>query len=134
MAYGSLPAPGPQSWGFLCTGPTQQVALAASTSTVTLAQFVTSAPYATQALVQASGAAAVNSFAKLEFGTNVTLSATVGMPIVPLELQSQQGTTSGRRFGSALSTGHNSSPTNVCVLGSAGTVTVWLTPGIGNLN
>lgn len=133
MAYGSIPAPGPQSWGFLPTGPTQQVSLAASTVTATLSQFVTTAPYAQQCLLQSSGAAAINSYATVEFGTNVTLSATVGTPVVSIQLQSKQGTTSGRRFCDVLSTGRNSSPSNVCVIGSAGTMTVWLTPGIGRM-
>lgn len=133
MAFSGLRLEGQQAYGFIPTGPTVQQALAASTVTMTLAAFVSTAPNPDQVLFQASGAAAINSYATAAFGTNVTLSATIGTPVVSLQLLSQaapSGGTAARAGGlQILSTGK--SPTNVLVLGSAGTMTVWVTPGEG---
>lgn len=134
MAYGGANnAPGPQGWAFLPTGPTQQINLAASTVTVTLAQFTSTLPYARQVAIFSQGANNANSVAFIAFGsTTVTVAATTGVPIVPAVLKSQHGGAGGPSFGGyeILTTGK--SPTQYMAIGSAGTTTVWLTPGEGS--
>lgn len=131
MAYGGfLNGPGPQGYAFMPTGPSQQVALAASSVTVTLAQFVGTAPYATQCgFWNLGGVANVNSAAFVAFGsTSTTVSATTGVPIVPAALISVMA---NRDDGfQILTTGKR--PQNVCVIGSTGTTTVYITPGEGS--
>lgn len=127
MAGKNQSSAGPQSWGFLATGPTQPVALAASSVTVTLTQFVPTSRNAPQAAFWSIGAAAANSVAYVNFGTSVTASPTSGPVIVPL---GAVGPGSGARAPQILSTGR--SPTNVLTIGSAGTTTVWITPGEGS--
>lgn len=133
MAFSGLRTEGQQAYGFLPTGPTVAQALAASTVTLTLSAFVTTAPNPDQVLFVASGAAAINSYATVAFGTNVTLSSTIGTPITATQLMSQAAPSGGEGgyngFLQILSTGK--SPTNVLTLGSAGTMTVWVTPGEG---
>jgi len=130
---------GPQSVGgggqndaFLPTGPTQQVALAATSVTVTLSQFVSTAPYAPQASFYSQGAAATNSVAFVAFGsTSVTVSATNGAVIIPEGLKGQHGGSGGPPSGGyeVLTTGKR--PQQYLAIGSVGTTTVWITPGEG---
>ncbi len=126
---GSNNAPGPQGYGFMPTGPTQPIALGATSVTVTLSQFVGTAPYARQVAFCAIGAAAGNSVSFVAFGsTTVTVSSTNGVPIVPIGLKPA----GGNPFGGyeVLTTGK--SPQQYMAIGSAGTVTVYVTPGEGS--
>jgi hypothetical protein len=112
------------------TGPTQPVALAATSVTITLAQFVTSAIYAPQVAFWNIGAAAANSIAFVAFGSGTqTVSTTIGTPIVPLS-SIAPATGSNDTGMQILTTGK--SPINVAVIGSAGTTTVFVTPGEGS--
>jgi len=131
MAYGgSLNSPGPQGYAFLATGPTTLVSLAASTTTVTLSQFVTTAIYPTQVAIWNLGTAAnVNTAANVAFGTNVTVSATAGVPIVPLVLMTPAASSNDTGL-QILTTGKR--PTNVLTIGTAGTTTLYITPGEGS--
>lgn len=118
--------PGPQSWGFMPTGPTRAAAMAGNTLTLTLAQFVTTAPYATQAAFWNIG----TDEAFVMFGTG-THAATLAVPIVPTSKMSKSGGSGGPRGGmQILSTGKR--PQQFCVIGSAGTSTVFITPGEGH--
>lgn len=117
----------PQSWGFMPTGITQAATIAASTLTFTLGQFVSTAPYAPQCAFWNQGAAAANSVVFVAFGsTSVTVSATAGVPIVPLGLMGQEGS----KDLQVISTGKT--PQQVMAIGGAGTTTVWITPGEGS--
>lgn len=121
---------GPQSWGFLPTGPTQQITLAATTVTVTLTQFTSTAPYAPQAAFWNIGAVDPNSVAFVAFGsTSVTVSATNGVPIVPLASMLPAPSQSDGGF-QILTTGKT--PQQYLAIGSVGTTTVWITPGEGS--
>lgn len=132
MPTGGPAYAGPQSWGFIPTGPTLPVALAASTVTVTLNQFVTTAPYAPSCHIWSIGAAAINSVVFAAFGNNnITVSPTVGVPIVPVGLMAQSGGSGGPTDANQIFlTGKR--PNQYVVLGSAGTVTCWVTPGEGH--
>jgi len=122
------PTPGPQSWGFMPTGPTRIAAMAANTLTLTLAQFVSTAPYAPQAAFWNIG----TDQAFVVFGANtVTVATTTGVPIIPTSKMAQSGGSGGARGGlQILSTGKR--PQQFCVIGSAGTSTVFITPGEGH--
>jgi len=123
---------GPSGWGFIPTGPTQAVPLGATTVTFTVGQFVTSARYAPQCAFINIGAAAANSVAFVAFGTGITVSSTVGVPIVPMSQKKISGDPTGGILGGyeILSTGK--SPVQVGVIGSVGTTTVFITPGEGH--
>src|SRR5689334_8258409 len=108
-------AAGPQAWAFLPTGPTLPQALAASSVTITLAQFVTTAILPTQMAFWNIGAAAANSVAFVQFATfgsltTTTVSNTFGTPIVPLNLMTPAGVQNDTGM-QILTTGK--SPTNV---------------------
>lgn len=121
---------GPQSWGFMQTGACQAVALAASSVTVTLSQFVGTAPYAPQVAFWNIGAAAVNSHAFVAFGsTTVTVSATNGAVIAALAQMAPVGTNNGGGM-QILTTGKT--PQQYLAIGSVGTCTVYITPGQGS--
>lgn len=127
---GSLNAPGPQGWGFMATGLTQVATLAATSITLTLSQFIASAILPTQMLfTNMGGVANSNSVAFVNFGTGVTVSNTAGTPIVPVALMGPMGDGTDGAM-QILTTGK--SPTNVVVLGSTGTTTVFITPGEGS--
>lgn len=129
MAYGgSLNAPGPQGYSFLATGPTAATTLAATTVTMTMATFVTTGIAPTQMAFWNLGAVAnANSVAFVAFGTGVTVAATSGAVIVPLALMGAQAARGDLQI---LTTGKK--PTNVLTLGSAGTTTLFITPGEGS--
>jgi len=119
---------GPQGWGFLPTGPTLAAAMAANTVTLTLAQFVTTAPYAPQAAFWNIG----TDQAFVVFGSSTaTVAATIGVPIVPTSKMSQSAPSGGPRGGMQILTA-GKRPTQFCVIGSAGTSTVFITPGEGH--
>lgn len=128
MPTGGPANAGPQSWGFMPTGPTQIAAMAANTLTLTLSQFVATAPYATQAAFWNIG----TDQAFVIFGANtVTVSTTNGVPIVPTSKMAQSGGSGGPRGAmQILTTGKR--PQQFCVIGSAGTSTVFITPGEGH--
>lgn len=132
MAYGgSLNGAGPQGYGFMPTGPSQTVAIAASTVTATLSQFVTTAPYAPQCLFWNLGTDVV--FAA--FGSSTTTVAiTSGVPIVGVLAMAKAGGSGGPGPSAMqiLSTGKTSSPAQYVVIGGAGTTTVFITPGVGS--
>ena len=126
MPTGGPANAGPKSWGFMPTGQTQMVTVAATPITMSLSQYVSTAPYAPSVSIYSLGAAAANSIVFTTFGTNTTVSPTVGAVIVPAGLMVQDG---GSRL-QVLSTGRRPSP--IVVLGGAGTGTLWITPGEGN--
>ena len=128
MPTGGPANAGPQSWGFMPTGATQAATIAATSITLTLSQFVATAPYAPQVAIWSQGAAAANSIVFANFGSNVTVSPTVGAVIVPVGLMSQQD--DGNSLMQVLSTGKR--PQQNIVLGGVGTTTLWITPGEGN--
>jgi hypothetical protein len=112
------------------TGPCQAVALAATSVTITLAQFTTTAPYAPQAMFWNIGGAAANGHAFVAFGsTTTTVSSTNGAVIAALSQIAPVGSNndSGMQI---LSTGK--SPQQFMVVGSTGTTTVFVTPGEGS--
>lgn len=126
MPTGGPANAGPQSWGFMPTGPTKIAAMAANTLTLTLAQFVSTAPYAPQAACWNIG----TDEAFVIFGT-VAVTATTGVPIVPTSKMAKSGGSGGPRGGlQILTTGKR--PQQFCVIGSAGTSTVFITPGEGH--
>lgn len=133
MAGKNQSSAGPQSWAFMPTGPAKIAALVAATTTITLSQFVTSAIYAPQVQFWNLGTAVnANTAAFVAFGgsgSTFTVSNTVGVPIVPLALMGQMGNISDAGM-QVLSTGIR--PNNVVVIGTAGSTTVWITPGEGS--
>ncbi len=127
MPTGGPSRAGPQSWGFMPTGPTRAIAMAANTVTTTLAQFVSTAPYASQCMFWNIG----TDEAFVIFGSNtVAVATTNGVPIVPTSKMSKSGQTNGGRGMQVLTTGKR--PQQFCVIGSAGTSTVYITPGEGH--
>ena len=125
-------ATGASSWGFMATGPTQFVALGATSVTVTLSQFVSTAPYAKQVAFYNQGAANANSTAFVSFGSStVTASITAGVPIVAEGLMGNDGPSGGSKKAiQILTTGKSAE--QYLAIGSAGTTTVWITPGEGS--
>ena len=127
MPTGGPSRAGPQSWGFMPTGPTRIAAMAANTVTLTIAQYVSTAPYAPQCQFWNIG----TDEAFVTFGSNtVTVATTSGVPIVPTSKMSKSGQTGGPRGMQILTTGKR--PQQFCVIGSAGTSTVYITPGEGH--
>ena len=128
MAYSGTPKTGPQQWAFLPTGPTTIATVAATSITLTLSQFVSTAQAPRQVLFWNLGA----DFFNVNFGTGVTVSPTIGTPIAAVGDMAQQGGSQGPGpWGiQILSTGK--SPTPVLVLGGAGSATVYITPGEGS--
>lgn len=121
---------GPQSWGFMATGPCQQIALAATSVTVTLVQFTTTAPYAPQVAFFNPGGAAANGHAFVAFGSSsVTVSATNGAVIVANTQMTPLGAIIDSGF-QILTTGK--SPQQFMAIGSVGTTTVYVIPGEGS--
>jgi hypothetical protein len=126
MATGNVIG-GPRNYAFMATGPTTTATVAGNSITVTLSNYISTLMPPSECMFYATGAAAAVNAVSVQFGGNATVTAsiTTSMPI-PTALAIQVGASFPMEL---LRTGQR--PQGFVALTSAGTATVYITPGEG---